>query len=89
MGTPAPPQGGCLVLDLHLPGIDGLELQEQLVAQDRRLPIVFITAHRDAHKRERALSGGAIAFLEKPFEEKVLLAAIERAIGKWNHPRER
>jgi FixJ family two-component response regulator len=71
----------CLVLDLHLPGLDGLQLQEQLALENRLLPIVFITAHADEHKREHALSAGATAFLEKPFEENVLLGAIERAIA--------
>jgi FixJ family two-component response regulator len=72
----------CLVVDLHLPGLDGLELQKQLAAQDRRLPTIFITAHVDARKRDSALSAGAIAFLEKPFNEKTLLRAIEEALAQ-------
>ena len=74
---PATP--GCLILDVHLPGLNGLELQERLKAEGRGVPIVFITAYADERARERALRGGAIAFLQKPFEEQSFLDAIARA----------
>ncbi|MBV8587703.1 MAG: response regulator [Verrucomicrobia bacterium] len=70
----------CLVLDLRLPGISGLELQRQLIAQNRRMPIIFITAHGDATQRTQALEAGAVAFLYKPFEEHELLNAINLAV---------
>ena len=70
----------CLILDLHLPGLSGLELQERLRAEGRAVPIVFITAYGDPRVRERALQAGALAFLEKPFAEQSLLDAVERAV---------
>ena len=70
----------CLILDLHLPGLSGLELQERLKAEGRDVPVVFITAYGDREVRERALRGGALAFLEKPFAEKALLEAVDRAV---------
>jgi two-component system response regulator AtoC len=71
-----PQDSACLILDVQLPGISGLELQSLLQASDFRLPIVFITAHGDAHIRIKALEGGAIDFLQKPFTEKALFKAI-------------
>jgi FixJ family two-component response regulator len=72
---------GCLVLDVHLPGLSGLELQERLTSDGRGIPIIFITAYGDDGMRERALRAGAIAFLQKPFEEQALLDAVTRAVG--------
>jgi FixJ family two-component response regulator len=72
---------GCLVLDLHLPGLCGLGLQERLKAEGRRVPIVFISGDTDQRAREQALQAGAVAFLQKPFEEQELLGAVRRAMG--------
>ncbi len=77
-GTPTLPD--CLVLDVHLPGLSGLELQQRFKAEGRSIPIVFITAYEDEQTRELALQEGAIAFLQKPFEEQALLAAVARAL---------
>jgi two-component system response regulator FixJ len=71
----------CLVLDVHLGGLSGLDLQERLIAAGRRIPVVFITAHDDAPTRERARRVGAIDYLRKPFNDESLLAGINRAIG--------
>jgi len=71
----------CLIVDLHLPGMSGLELQEQLKAEGKNVPIVFITGYGDEHVREQALQAGAIAFLEKPFAEQALVEAVQRALG--------
>src|SRR6266566_1417652 len=71
-----PQDSACLILDVQLPGISGLELQSLLQASDFRLPIIFITAHSDAHIRIKALKGGAIDFLQKPFTENALFKAI-------------
>jgi FixJ family two-component response regulator len=79
--TPPEPAPDCLVLDVHLPGLGGLELHERLKAEGRYLPVVFITAFGTDQMRELALAAGAIAFLPKPFEEQVLLIAVERALG--------
>ena len=71
----------CLILDLRLPGLSGLELQTQLAESGRHIPIVIITAHGDEHARQQALAAGAFGFLLKPFDEQTLLDAMERTIG--------
>jgi FixJ family two-component response regulator len=70
---------GCLILDVYLPGMNGFELQNQLKADGRTIPIIFITAHSDEASRQRALKGGAIDFLSKPVRREVLLEAIQLA----------
>ena len=71
----------CLVLDVHLGGLSGLDLHERLLASGRRIPVVFITAHDDAVARERAHRAGAIDYLRKPFNDETLIAGIKRALG--------
>jgi DNA-binding NtrC family response regulator len=71
-----PDKSACLILDVRLPGKSGLELQSQLRALGSKVPIVFITAHGDAAVRAKALEGGAVDFLQKPFSEKALFKAI-------------
>jgi FixJ family two-component response regulator len=70
----------CLILDLRLPGISGLQLQRRLISQNRRLPIIFVTGHEDESQRIQALAAGAVAFLHKPFHEHDLLNAINSAL---------
>jgi len=72
---------GCLILDLRMPGIDGLELQQRLVAEGHRVPIIILTAHGDDGARDRALAAGALALLSKPFDADVLLGAVSAALG--------
>jgi FixJ family two-component response regulator len=72
---------GCLLLDLRMPGMSGLELQERLAATKARIPIIFLTAHGNEDARARALRAGAIAFLGKPFNEDVLLDAVTAALS--------
>ena len=67
---------GLLVLDVRMPGMSGLELQRQLAESGVAIPIVFITAHEDNQAHAKAMSAGAIAFLQKPFEDRTLLDAI-------------
>ena len=67
----------CIVLDLHLEGMSGLELQALLVAEGRAVPIVFVTAMDDPASRRRALERGAAAYLEKPFDEHRLLEVLQ------------
>lgn len=75
-------QTACLVLDIHLPGMSGFELQEHLVVSGAPIPIVFITAHDDTAMRERASRAGAVGYLRKPFDQGTLIEAIGRAIGQ-------
>jgi FixJ family two-component response regulator len=71
----------CLVLDIYLEGMSGFELQEQLVAADVAIPIIFMTAHDDAATRERIRRSGAAGYLGKPFDGQDLLDAIHRVAG--------
>jgi FixJ family two-component response regulator len=70
----------CLILDVHLPGISGLELQDQLTGADRRVPIVFVSAQGTAANRDRAMRQGAAGFLSKPFRREDLLKILGEAI---------
>lgn len=72
---------GCLVLDVRMPEIDGLELQRQLAARGSRLPIIILTGHGDVPMAVEALRAGALDFIQKPFESRVLLQRIEEAIA--------
>jgi len=70
----------CLVLDVQMPGMDGLQLQTQLAAEGCGIPVIFITAHDDQKSRRRALRAGAVAFLGKPFTDQQLLQAIRSVL---------
>jgi FixJ family two-component response regulator len=72
---------GCLVLDVAMPGMSGLELQQELARRKRTIPIVFITAHSVERVRSRVLSRGAVACLFKPFSETAILDAVNAALG--------
>ena len=72
----------CLVVDVHLGGVSGLDLHEGLVRSGSPIPVVFITAYDDGPTRERARRSGAVEYLTKPFDEEVLIDAIRRAIGR-------
>jgi FixJ family two-component response regulator len=71
----------CLITDLHLPGLSGIELQKQLRSDGHRTPVIFITAFPEARARECALADGALAFLAKPFEEPDLLSSLKVALA--------
>jgi len=77
-----PEETGCLVLDVRMPGLDGLALQQTLRERKIRLPIIFMTAYGDVPTCARAFRGGAIDFLEKPVDDKVLLEHIEKLIAR-------
>src|ERR1700722_14148194 len=70
----------CLLLDVQMPGMDGLELQLRLAAASHPIPIIFVTAFGDENTRARALRGGAVSFLTKPFSEDALLGAVQSVI---------
>lgn len=72
---------GCLVLDVHMDGMNGFELQERLATDQIPIPIIFITAHDDPATRERARASGAAGYLSKPFHPQALLDAIGRVAG--------
>jgi FixJ family two-component response regulator len=79
----------CLVLDVRLPGQSGLELQRELIATNRQVPIVFMTAHADVPMSVQAMKGGAIEFLTKPFRDQDLLDAVEVGLARDRARRER
>ncbi len=76
-----PTMPGCLLLDVRMPGQDGLDLYAQLLREGKRLPAVFMTAHANVSTAVEAMKTGAIEFLEKPFERSTLQAAIEKALA--------
>jgi FixJ family two-component response regulator len=77
-----PETPGCLVLDVHLPGLTGLDLQQELTGTERSLPIVFLTGQGDIPMSVRAIKSGAVEFLTKPFDTRLLLEAVRHAIDK-------
>ncbi|MCB1774206.1 MAG: response regulator transcription factor [Gammaproteobacteria bacterium] len=74
-------RSGCLVADVRMPGMSGLDLQDYLVEHNIRIPVVIITGHGDVPMAVRAMKSGAVDFIEKPFNDEVLLDAIRRAIA--------
>ena len=80
LAAPRPKHPGCLVLDVNLPGVNGLELQEELSKSGVQLPIVFLTGHGDIPMSVRALRGGAANFLTKPFDDEDLLNAVRQCL---------
>jgi FixJ family two-component response regulator len=70
----------CLILDVCIPGVSGLELQRHLAMSNSDVPIIFITAHEDENQRKHALEAGAVAFLYKPFYEEALINTISTAL---------
>lgn len=77
-----PRQPGCVVLDVRMPGESGLDLQDHLTRMNVDLPLVFITGHGDIPMSVRAMKGGAVDFLEKPFNDQALLDAIHAALAR-------
>jgi FixJ family two-component response regulator len=78
----------CLVLDIRMPGRSGLELQRDLTAGNRQLPIIFLTAHADIPMTVQAMKGGAIEFLTKPFRDQELLDAVQAGLARDRARRE-
>jgi len=72
----------CLILDVRMPGMSGVELQRRLVETYRDVPVIFITAHGDEERRARALKGGAVDYLLKPFSEESLMNAVRTALSE-------
>jgi RNA polymerase sigma factor (sigma-70 family) len=82
LGEYRPESPGCVVLDLRMPGMTGLELQAELAQRGAKLPVIVITAHGDVATTRVALKGGAIDFIEKPIDDEVLVAAIGVALDR-------
>ena len=82
LSHPRPDAPGCLVLDVRLPGLSGLDLQRELAAAQITLPIIFITGHGDIPMTVQAMKAGAVEFLTKPFRDQELLDAIQQAIER-------
>jgi FixJ family two-component response regulator len=83
---PASPR--CLVLDIRMPGQNGLDLQQALVASGQEIPVVFITGNGDIPMAVRAMKAGAVDFLAKPFDDKELLDAVREAIDRSDRARQ-
>ena len=75
------PGPGCILLDLQMPGVSGLDLQESLARMEERLPVIFLTGHGDIPASVRAMKAGAVDFLTKPVRRETLLPAIQNALG--------
>jgi FixJ family two-component response regulator len=88
LATELPDGPACLVLDVRLPGQSGLDFQRELVASSRQLPTIFITGHGDIQMSVKAMKGGAIEFLEKPFRDQELLDAIQLGLSRDRARRE-
>jgi two-component system response regulator FixJ len=82
-------QGGCVVTDIRMPQIDGLELQRRLRARGSSLPVIVMTGHGDVSLAVEAMKAGAVDFIEKPFDDDVLLAAIRTALSRHAEDSER
>jgi len=75
-------KAACLIADIRMPGMSGLELQAELKAEGCRIPIIFITAHGDAEMRTLAMRDGAVEFLAKPFDDAILLEIVHAALAR-------
>jgi RNA polymerase sigma factor (sigma-70 family) len=82
MNSSHPDVASCLVLDIRLPGISGLDFQRELIKTQHEIPIIFITAHGDIQMSVRAMKAGAVEFLTKPFRDQDLLDAIQAALER-------
>jgi FixJ family two-component response regulator len=82
LSQPLPDSPACLILDVRMPGVNGLDLQTHLAERNARLPIVFITGHGDIPMTVRAMKAGAVDFLPKPFDDQQLLAIVGKAIAR-------
>jgi FixJ family two-component response regulator len=71
----------CLITDLHMPGMSGTDLQDRLIEDGYRIPIIFITAYFEEQVRDRVMDAGAFGFLRKPFDDESLIACLDRALN--------
>ena len=82
LSSPRLSETSCIITDVQMPGMSGVELQEYLIAHDHGVPVIFITAFPHERMREQAMKAGAVCFLSKPFDEARLLECVERALAR-------
>lgn len=82
-------EDGCIVTDVRMPGVDGIELQRRLKAADSTMPVIVITGHGDVSLAVEAMKAGAVDFIEKPFDDEVLIGAVKTALDRRSSDRER
>ncbi len=88
LGKESKQRPGCLILDIRMPGLDGLELQQELINRKNTLPIIFITGHGDVPMAVEAMQKGAVDFIQKPFRDQELLDCIRKALATDQKRRE-
>ncbi len=74
-------RGDCLIVDVRMPGMSGLDLQKEVAARAKDLPVIVITGHGDSESERHAMEAGAVAFLHKPFRNQILLETVEKAVA--------
>lgn len=82
LDTPMPDPPGCILLDIRMPGMSGLEVQKELNRRESRLPVIILTGHGDVQVAVRAMKAGAVDFVEKPFNNELLLERIQAAVSE-------
>ncbi len=87
LAAPRPNAPSCVVLDVNLPGVNGLDLQQELAKSDVQVPVIFLTGHGDIPMTVRAVKAGAVNFLTKPFDDEELLHAIRQCISSYEEER--
>lgn len=85
LGSAEPGRTSCLILDVRMPGMNGLALHQLLVAEGCRIPTILITACPTSGERDRAISNGVVSYLAKPFDERVLLETVRDALEHGSH----
>jgi len=88
LAAPRPEAPSCLVLDVRLPGVSGLDLQRRLAGASSRIPIIFVTGHADIPMSVEAMKAGAVEFLTKPYRDQALLDAVHHALERDRRTRE-
>ncbi|ALG74604.1 LuxR family transcriptional regulator [Azospirillum thiophilum] len=82
LAAASPVQPGCAILDIRMPGMDGLDLQQEMIRRGLTLPVIVITGHGDVTAAVRAFRAGAVDFLQKPFDEDLLIERVQEAFGR-------
>ena len=86
LDAPCLHETSCLITDLQMPGLSGLDLQSRLIADGHRIPVIFVTGFPDENSRVRAMGAGAVCFLRKPLDESLLISCLESALNSSTVP---